>query len=340
MICLKKLVTLGTITGLFPDMKSSLSLRLLRDMVLIRKVEEGIADRYPNGEMRCPTHLSIGQEAAAVAVGVALEKGDLAISTHRAHAHYIAKGGSLPKMIAEIYGKVTGCCRGRGGSMHLIDKAVGFLGSTAIVGNSLPIGTGLSLALQLKKSRQLAAIFLGDGCIEEGSFYESVNFAVVRKLPALFVCENNLYSVYSPLSVRQPEGRKIYKMVQGLGMTSATADGNDVEAAYEASQAAITHIRGGNGPFFLELSTYRWREHCGPNFDNDLGYRTEEEFLGWKSRDPIERYQRRLLRRGVIDTNGLSALYAQLDIEVLAAFQFAESSAFPAQAEAFTDEYA
>jgi len=329
-----------TITGLFPDMETPLSLRLLRDMLFIRKVEEGIADRYPTGEMRCPTHLSIGQEAAAVALCVALEEKDLAVSTHRAHAHYLAKGGSLPAMLAEIYGRVTGCCRGRGGSMHLIDKSVGFLGSTAIVGNSVPIGTGLALSLQVKKSRQIAAIFFGDGCVEEGSFYESANFAVVRKLPALFVCENNLYSVYSPLSVRQPDGRKIHKMVEGLGMTSATVDGNDVEAAYAASQVAITHIRGGKGPFFLELSTYRWREHCGPNFDNDTGYRTEAEFLGWKSRDPIELYQQRLLKHGVIDANGLRALCAQLDIEVLAAFQFAESSPFPDQAEAFSDEYA
>ena len=224
--------------------------------------------------------------------------------------------------------------------MHLIDKSAGFLGSTAIVGNSLPIGTGLALSLQLKKSRQIAAIFFGDGCVEEGSFYESANFAVVRELPALFVCENNLYSVYSPLSIRQPAGRKIYEMVKGLGMTSATADGNDVEAAYAASQGAITHIRGGKGPFFLELSTYRWREHCGPNFDNDIGYRTEVEFLEWKSRDPITLYQQKLLSRGAIDSEGLRALHTQLNREVLAAFQFAESSPFPDQAEAFSDEYA
>lgn len=335
----KRRATPATTTGLFPDMDTLPSLRLLRDMLLIRKVEEGIAERYPRGEMRCPIHLSIGQEAAAVAVGVALEKGDLAISTHRAHAHYLAKGGSLPRMLAEIYGRVSGCCRGRGGSMHLIDKDAGFIGSTAIVGNSLPIGTGLALSLQLKKSRQIAVIFFGDGCVEEGSFYESVNFAVVRKLPALFVCENNLYSVYSPLLVRQPGGREIYKMVQGLGMTSAIADGNDIEAAFAASQAAITHIRGGGGPFLLEFSTYRWREHCGPNFDNELGYRTEAEFLEWKSRDPIALYRQELFKRGDFDTDGLRTLNAQLDTELLAAFRFAESSPFPEQAEAFSDEY-
>ena len=309
-------------------------------MLLIRKVEEGIAERYPRGQMRCPTHLSIGQEAAAVALGVALEKEDLAVSTHRAHAHYLAKGGCVRSMLAEIYGRVTGCCRGRGGSMHLIDKAAGFIGSTAIVGNSLPIGTGLALSLQLQKSRQIAAIFFGDGCVEEGSFYESANFAVVRNLPALFVCENNLYSVYSPLSVRQPGGREIYKMVQGLGMTSIIVNGNDIEAAYKAALAAVAHIRAGKGPFFLELSTYRWLEHCGPNFDNDIGYRPEAEFLEWKARDPIGLYVEQLFKRGFLDAEGFRALQAQLDAEVLTAFEFAEASPFPAQAEAFSDEYA
>ncbi|GAA5163795.1 thiamine pyrophosphate-dependent dehydrogenase E1 component subunit alpha [Viridibacterium curvum] len=319
-------------------MDKALSVRLLRDMLLIRKVEEGIAERYPQGKMRCPTHLSIGQEAAAVAVGAALETADLAISTHRAHAHYLAKGGRAPQMLAEIYGKVTGCCRGRGGSMHLTDRTAGFVGSTAIVGNSLPIGTGLALSLQLKKSRQIAAIFFGDGCTEEGAFYESANFAIVRNLPALFVCENNLYSVYSPLSVRQPAGREIYKMVQGLGMPSAIVDGNDIDAAYAAAMAAIEHVRSGKGPFFLELTTYRWREHCGPNFDNDIGYRTEEEFLAWKARDPVASYEARLQQQGV-PTEELAALHTQLDAEVLAAFEFAETSPFPDQSEAFSDVY-
>ncbi len=320
-------------------MEKKISLRLLHDMLLVRKVEEEIAKRYSQGLMRCPTHLSIGQEAAAVALGASLEKDDLAISTHRAHAHYIAKGGSVSAMLAEIYGKVTGCCRGRGGSMHLTDKSVGFVGSTAIVGNSLPIGTGLALSLQLKKSKQIAAIFFGDGCIEEGAFYESVNFAVVRNLPALFVCENNLYSVYSPLSVRQPAGREIYKMVQGLGMTSSIVDGNDIEAAYEAALAAVRHVRAGNGPFFLELTTYRWREHCGPNFDNDIGYRTEEEFQGWKAHDPVGVYEKLLLKRGHLDLPQAAALHAKLDAKVQADFNFAETSLFPDPSEAFSDEF-
>ena len=224
--------------------------------------------------------------------------------------------------------------------MHLTGKLNGFVGSTAIVGNSLPIGTGLALSLQLKKSRQIAAIFFGDGCVEEGAFYESANFAIVRNLPALFVCENNFYSVYSPLSVRQPAGREIHKMVNGLGMTSAIVDGNDIEAAYSVARSAIAHVRAGKGPFFIELITYRWREHCGPNYDNDIGYRTELEFQEWKARDPLLVYESLLLKRGDLDANGLMALHSQLDAEILAAFEFAEASPFPEQSEAFSDEYA
>lgn len=309
-------------------------------MTLIRKVEEGIAERYVHGRMRCPTHLSIGQEAAAVGVCAALEKEDLAISTHRAHAHYLAKGGGVSAMLAEIYGKVTGCCRGRGGSMHLIDRSVGFVGSTAIVGNSLPIGVGLALSLKLKKSRQISAIFFGDGCVEEGVFYESANFAIVRNLPVLFICENNFYSVYSPLSVRQPPGREIYKMVEGLGMSSGIIDGYDVEATYKAARMAVEHVRSGKGPFFLEITTYRWREHCGPNFDNDLGYRSDVEFQGWKDRDPLVKYKTLLLNRDYIDKKDIVEMDKKIDSKVNAAFEFAESSPFPEHYEAFTDEYA
>jgi TPP-dependent pyruvate/acetoin dehydrogenase alpha subunit len=321
-------------------MDQHLALQLLTGMERIRRVEQGIAARYSQGKMRCPTHLSIGQEAAAMAVGRSLDNGDLAISTHRAHAHYLAKGGNLNAMIAEIYGKVTGCCRGRGGSMHLTDAMAGFVGSTAIVGNSLPIGVGLALAQQLKKSNKISAIFFGDGCTEEGVFYESVNFAIVRKLPVLFVCENNLYSVYSPLKVRQPESREIHQMAAALGLPSAVADGNDVEAAFDAVQFALRHIRSGLGPFFIELTTYRWLEHCGPNFDNHIGYRSEEEFKTWAAKDPIATYSKILLSRGWITPAALDEMRLSIDAEVLSAFEFAESSAFPLAEEAFSGLYA
>ena len=174
-------------------------------MKKIRMTEERIAEEYPKGEIRCPTHLSIGQEAPAAMVSLATRKSDFAVSTHRSHAHYIGKGGNLERMICELYGKENGCSKGKGGSMHLIDTEVGFMGSSAIVGNSIPIGTGISLSLKLNGSNAITIVYLGEAATEEGVFYESINFAALEKLKVLFVCENNKYSVYSPLSVRQPE---------------------------------------------------------------------------------------------------------------------------------------
>lgn len=306
-----------------------ISIELLRGMKRIRLVEEGIAERYPQGKMRCPMHLSIGQEAAAIGVGLALQHSDLAVSSHRAHAHYLSKGGNLKAMLAEIYGKTTGCSSGRGGSMHLVDNKVGFRGSTAIVGNSMPIGVGLALSLQLEKSSAVSAVFCGDGSLEEGVFYESANFAAVRNLPVLFVCENNLYSVYSNLRVRQPKGRKIYKMVEAIGVPALLVDGNDPQAVYEAASDAIAHIRDGRGPFFLELTTYRWREHCGPNYDNDIGYRTEQEFQEWKQKDPIALFEEKLLTESMIDKVVIKHMDDEIKAEIWAAFDFAESSQFP-----------
>ena len=306
-----------------------ISIELLRGMKRIRLVEEGIAERYPQGKMRCPMHLSIGQEAAAIGVCLALQQSDLAVSSHRAHAHYLSKGGNLKAMLAEIYGKATGCSSGRGGSMHLIDTNIGFMGSTAIVGNSIPVGVGLALSLQLRKSSAVSTVFCGDGSLEEGVFYESANFAAVRKLPVLFVCENNLYSVYSHLRVRQPQDRKIHKMVEAIGVPTLLVDGNDPQAVYEAALVAITHIRDGKGPFFLELTTYRWREHCGPNYDNDIGYRTEEEFQDWKQRDPIALFEEKLFTGRMLDKLAIKQMEDEIQAEILAAFDFAESSQFP-----------
>jgi TPP-dependent pyruvate/acetoin dehydrogenase alpha subunit len=317
-----------------------LATALYSRMQLIRRVEEGIALRYPDGKMRCPTHLSIGQEASATAVGLSLGPQDLALSTHRAHAHYLAKGGDIRAMLSEIYGKVTGCCRGRGGSMHLQDKAVGFMGSTAIVGNSIPIGVGLALGLRLKGLKNVSVVFFGDGCTEEGAFYESVNFAVVRNLPVLFVCENNFYSVYSPLSVRQPESRKIYKMVESMGLATSIVDGNDIEASYSAVQTSLRHLRSGLGPYFIELTTYRWLEHCGPNFDNHIGYRSQEEFESWKLKDPIKSYQEKLIERGWLTPADIKKLNSDIEIVVEDAFSYAETSDFPPETEAYTDLYA
>lgn len=308
-------------------------------MKLIRFVEESIAEKYPEGKMRCPTHLCTGQEAISAGIGLALEIHDYAVSTHRSHGHYLGKGGSLPKMIAEIYGKATGCSKGKGGSMHLVDKSVGFMGSTAIVGNSIPIGAGLALAAKLDKRNQVSCIFLGDAAIEEGVFAETVNFCAQRQLPVLFVCENNFYSVYSPLAVRQPQNRSISKMVEAMGIRSSQGNGNDGIEVYEKTKKVISEIKSDSSPRFLEFETYRWREHCGPNYDNDIGYRSEKEFLKWKDRDPIKIIEEKLIEKGHLLSSEIIDIDSSLNAEVEKAFTYAENSPFPDPDDAYNDIY-
>ena len=297
--------------------------KLFASMLRIRLVEESIANKYSEQKMRCPTHLSIGQEAIAVGVCANLTPQDQVLSTHRAHAHYLAKGGCLNSMMAEIYGKASGCSKGMGGSMHLIDTSVGFMGSTAIVGNTIPVAVGLALEKKLTRKKSIACVFFGDGATEEGAFYESVNFAIIHSLPILFICENNLYSVYSGLEVRQPVDRKIYKMVRAMGISAQHGNGNDVEEVARKVKHAKTMILKSGGPQFLEFDTYRWREHCGPNFDNNIGYREESEFLKWKKKDPLKNFYSENSQKYIdrkIDT---------ISQEIDDAHQFADDSKFP-----------
>lgn len=303
--------------------------RILDKLYLIRGIEEAIAEHYSEGEMRCPTHLSIGQEGVPAALSVCLTNQDYAVSTHRSHAHYLAKGGCPKAMLAEIYGKATGCSGGRGGSMHLIDESVGFKGSTAIVGNTIPIGVGLALSQHIRKENNISVVFVGDGAIEEGVFYEAANFAAVKQLPVLFICENNLYSVYSGLDKRQPQGRKIHKMVQGLGLAAYSGDGNDVVACHELFSNVVHDIKQGKGPAFIELSTYRWREHCGPNYDNNIGYRSEEEFLMWQRLEPIARFEQWLLTNNLMTNECLDNSRQKITHQIEQAFIFAKNSPFP-----------
>ncbi len=320
--------------------REDLRYKLLMKMYFIRLVEEEIAERYSNQKMRCPVHLSIGQEGVPAGFALAVRKTDYAVSTHRGHAHYLAKGGDVKAMIAEIYGKATGCSKGKGGSMHLIDLSVRFMGSTAIVGNSIPIGVGLGLSVQLKNDDDVSCIFLGDGAVEEGVFFESLNFAAVKNLPVLFICENNLYSVYSSLKVRQPENRNIAKMVEAFGVKSVQADGNDAESVYATLLSALSEIRQGGGPKFVEFSTYRWREHCGPFFDDDLGYRSKEEIAFWKERDPIALLTTRLRNEFAGLDMAIEGDLANFKLEIDEAFEFAEDSPFPEPAEAYKGVFA
>jgi pyruvate dehydrogenase E1 component alpha subunit len=302
---------------------------LFRAMLRIRRLEERIVALYPEQEMRCPVHLSIGQEAPAVGACAALEPDDYAMSAHRSHAHYLAKGGDMKAMLAELYGKVTGCCMGKGGSMHFIDLPSGFLGATPIVGSTIAIAVGAAFGSFLKKDGRVTAAFFGDGSTEEGAFHEAVNFASLKKLPIVFVCENNFFSVYSPLTVRQPQGRELVDLAKAHGVESFQGDGNDVLEVERLCRAAADKARAGGGPTFLEFKTYRWYEHCGVGFDNDIGYRSETEFLEWKRRCPIDFLQRRLIGDGLMNESEVAAMEAEIKTEVDAAVRFAKESPFP-----------
>ena len=314
-------------------------LALLHAMLRIRRIEEALADRYVEQEMRCPMHLCIGQEAIAVGVCAALAVNDVVFGNHRAHGHYLAKGGSLNALVAELYGRSTGCCGGRGGSMHLIDLDAGFLGSTPIVGGTVPLAVGAAWAATLKNENRVSVVFFGDGCFEEGVVHESLNFAALHRLPIIFVCENNEYSVYTRLNERQPQ-RPIYRLAEAHGMASYSEDGNDVEAVRTIAITAIDLARQGNGPQFIELHTYRWREHCGPNFDDDLNYRCEAEIEHGLNDCPIARFTAKL-EQSIPNINAeVERLEAEIREEIALAFDFALASPKLTTADAGTGIYA
>ena len=279
---------------------------------LIRTTEERIANEYSNQEIRCPTHLSIGQEVVPSVLSLFITNNDLCVSTHRAHAHYIAKGGCLNSFISELYGKSFGCSKGRGGSMHLIDEKVGFMGSSAIVGNSIPVGVGLGYCFKNKKSNKNFSIaFFGDGAVEEGVFYESLNLACVKEIPVLFICENNKFSVYSPMKVRQPKNRSIAKLSECIGVKSISCDGNNINKVFKSIKFATDYIKKYQKPFFLEFSNYRWREHCGPNFDDNLNYRDKKITIKMIKEDPLcklENHLKTKVFKGDIKINELKKI--------------------------------
>jgi len=281
--------------------------------------------------MRCPVHLSIGQEAVAVGVCEHLDRKDIVMSAHRAHAHFLAKGGDLKSMIAELYGKKTGCAMGKGGSMHLVDLSSGFFAAVPIVGSTIPIAVGVAWAFKLKKSTSIVAVFLGDGATEEGVFFESLDFASLKDVPILFVCENNLYSVYSQLDVRQAPGRKLSALAESHGIKSFNGDGNNIDQVSELTKTAVKHIKSNNAPAFMELDTFRWLEHCGPNADDDLGYRKKGELDEWQKRDPIKSYKPRMIKNHKLTEKDIKENIDAISTEIDEAFKFAKESPFPDQ---------
>lgn len=314
-------------------LSSDLRVSLFRSALRIRRVEEAIARHYSEQEMRCPTHLCIGQEAVPVGVSAHLLPRDYVFSGHRSHGHYLAKGGRLTTMLAELYGRATGCALGRGGSQHLIDLDAGFIASAPILAGTLPIGVGLAFASAAKGEDRVTVVYFGDGATEEGVFHEALNFAAVRKAPVIFVCENNLYSVHSAMDVRQPAGRSVADIGQGHSIPGRTADGNDLDAVWDLAGEAVARARRGEGPSLLEFMTYRWAEHCGPNEDLDLEYRSREEFSAWQGLCPIAKALERLTAEGLVDTESVERMEAEIAEEIREAVVFAKSSPFPDPAE-------
>lgn len=310
-------------------MENSYLKKLYYEMLRIRSVEEVICEEYPKQEMRCPVHLSIGQEAIAVGVCATLQDEDVVFSTHRAHAHYLAQGGNLKAMLAELYLRKAGTCNGKGGSMHLIDRSVGFYGGVPIVGSGIAVAVGAALGFVMQQLPGVAVVFFGEAATEEGVFSESLNFAALKQLPILFVCENNLYSVNSPLSVRQPPDRQITSLAEALNVPAKKGDGNDVGQVYDMTNQAIKDIRNKKYPRFLEFETYRWREHCGPNYDFDIGYRTEEEFHMWKLRDPLLKTEECLRGVDIVNDSDVERMHQEIKTEIETALSFAQNSPPP-----------
>jgi TPP-dependent pyruvate/acetoin dehydrogenase alpha subunit len=303
-------------------------LELYRLMTRIRLFEEKIVELYPRQEMKTPVHLCIGQEAIAAGVCIHLRKEDYIFSTHRSHGHCIAKGMPLAPIAAELYGKSTGCCKGRGGSMHLVAPEWGIPGSTAIVGGSMPLAVGAALSSKMQENGRIAVAFFGDGASEEGSFHESLNFAALHRLPVVFVCENNFYATNSPQSARQP-ARTIAEKGQGYGIPGRMLDGNNVLAVFETAAEAVERARCGDGPTLLEYQTYRWKGHVGPSCDVDLGCRPREEHESWLERCPYDYFRQYLLAKDGTMPAAIDDIDAAAAADIDAAMKFGRESEFP-----------
>jgi TPP-dependent pyruvate/acetoin dehydrogenase alpha subunit len=307
--------------------------KLYHALYRIRRVEEQVAAVYPTDKIKSPVHLSIGQESVSVGVCEALRPEDIVFGTYRSHALYLAKGGDLKAMIAELYGKATGCAKGKGGSMHLMAPSVHMMGTSAVVGTTIPHAVGYAYALKLQRRNAMVACFFGDGATEEGVYYESLNFAALKKLPIIFICENNSYAIHTHVLRRQLSAN-LCERARTYGMTAERIDDGDVLRIYDRTQAIVKTLRAGQpGPFFLECATYRWKEHVGPGDDFHLGYRSREELDQWKQNDQVPRLA------AMVDPARRKQIEQQVEAEIADAFAFAEASPFPEPAELYTDVF-
>lgn len=310
------------------DIPATLLEAMYVTMLRIRKFEEKVAELVSQREIICPCHLYIGQEAVATGVCSTLRKDDYVFSTHRSHGHYLAKGGDLKALMAELYGRATGCSKGRGGSMHLASPEVGLPGSSAIVAGTIPLSVGAALAFSLQKRDAISVAFFGDGAANEGVFYESLNFAALRRLPVIFICENNLYSTHLPVSACLAD-TNIYKKAEAFNMPGIRVDGNNVVEVFKTAREAIEGARRGKGPTLIEYMTYRWRGHVGPNFDLDKGLRSKEELDYWMNRCPIKALEEFLLKQGIVPESKKTQIYKDIEEEVEESIVFAKESPYP-----------
>lgn len=305
--------------------------QLFHMMLRIRACEESLIDPILNGDVHCPCHLYSGEEAVAAGVCASLKKTDYIFGNHRSHGHFLAKGGSMKELIAEIYCKETGCSRGRGGSMHLIDPDIGMMGSVPIVAGTISLALGSALASKIKKEKKATVCFFGDGATGEGVLYEALNFTALKKLPIVYVCENNFYATHMPVRECRVEN-SIYKIAEPFCIESSEIDGNDVLKVYEASQKAVDKCKSGEGPVFLECLTYRFRGHVGPD-DNIQGTHTDirpkEEVEEWLQKDPIKLFENYLLQNELVDKEILDEIRRKVQKEVNEAHMFAKNSPMP-----------
>ncbi len=298
------------------------------NMLRIRRIEEAIESRYHEDEMKSPIHLVIGQEAASVGVCALLAKEDKIFCGHRTHGVYLAKGGDLKAMLSELYCRIDGCVGSRGGSMHLMDKSVGMEGSSAIVAGIVPIAAGFAWRNRLRAIDRPITVFLGDAATEEGVFWETLNFATLKKLPIIFVCENNYYSVCTPQDERQA-GSPIHERVAGFGINSQVVDGTNVLLVMDAMDKAKQCVAQSKGPAFLEIQAYRWRGHGGAGDDSASGYRDVQEVKDWQEHCPIEKLQALLVGQGLLDEQQRQAFEQRIDEEIEAAFTHAQNAPVP-----------
>jgi TPP-dependent pyruvate/acetoin dehydrogenase alpha subunit len=300
---------------------------MYRSMVRIRRFEEQVADLIVARELGTPCHLCIGQEAIATGVCEALETTDTIWGAHRSHGHYLAKGGDMRALMAEIFCRSTGCSGGRGGSMHICAPEVGVMGTVPIVAATIPIAVGAAMASALRGDNAVSVTFFGDGSTEEGHFHESVNLAAVRRLPVIFVCENNLYSSHMGLLERRAVDR-IPDFGSAHGIPGLRIDGNDVGEVLKTANESVERARAGDGPTLIECRTFRWRGHVGAAWDEDVGVKRKGELKEWLTRDPIARCADELQRRGVA-SSVLDEIEEQTRQEIADALEFARSSPSP-----------